>query len=268
MSARMLPAMVLFALAACAPQQPAVSTAPEPATDPRAVQPERPTVATHAGTVAPGFAELETGIERDRFADGTIGVQLPSVMKVGLASNAQLSLQLPLSAPSGGSAGVGDVAVGVKWRVLDNAPLVHDFALLPQVKFSTGGSRGTCTTDASLLLISSRTIGPVALDLNAGITTRSGDGSTVPRTASLWTVSTGWTVKGSFGWVFEGYGYPGTGGPAGAPPVVAVLTGPTLTVNPSLAVDLGIIAPVAGPQPRAIYAGFVANFGRWIGSTR
>ena len=33
------------------------------AANPRAVQPERPTVATHAGTVAPGYMELEEGGE-------------------------------------------------------------------------------------------------------------------------------------------------------------------------------------------------------------
>jgi len=36
------------------------------ATDPRAVRPERPTVATHAWTVEPRYLELETGIEWDR----------------------------------------------------------------------------------------------------------------------------------------------------------------------------------------------------------
>jgi glucose-1-phosphate thymidylyltransferase len=40
------------------------------APDPRAVQPERPTVATHAGTVAPGWVELETGVEFDH--DGRV----------------------------------------------------------------------------------------------------------------------------------------------------------------------------------------------------
>ena len=33
------------------------------ARDPREVQPERPTVATHAGSVAPGFLEVEWGAE-------------------------------------------------------------------------------------------------------------------------------------------------------------------------------------------------------------
>src|SRR5437764_1362781 len=47
--------------------------AQEPPFDPHAVQPERPTVATHAGTVAPGWSEIEAGIERDRYADGSHG---------------------------------------------------------------------------------------------------------------------------------------------------------------------------------------------------
>src|SRR5256885_8764954 len=49
--------------------------------DPRVVQPERPSVATHAGTVAPGFLEIETGIESDRNADGTHALVVPTVLK-------------------------------------------------------------------------------------------------------------------------------------------------------------------------------------------
>lgn len=36
------------------------------ATDPRAVRPERSTVATHASIVEPRYLELDTGVERDR----------------------------------------------------------------------------------------------------------------------------------------------------------------------------------------------------------
>jgi len=36
--------------------------------DPHEAQPERPTVATHAGTVAPGWVEFEAGSEFDRYA--------------------------------------------------------------------------------------------------------------------------------------------------------------------------------------------------------
>ena len=45
------------------------------ADDPRAVQPERPSVATHAGTVAPGYVEIESGIERDAILSRITGTQ-------------------------------------------------------------------------------------------------------------------------------------------------------------------------------------------------
>src|SRR5215212_1471105 len=60
--------------------------------NPRAVQPERPTVATHAGTVAPGFLEIETAFELDRIARGSTTLLTPTVFKIGLSSNAQLSV--------------------------------------------------------------------------------------------------------------------------------------------------------------------------------
>src|SRR5690242_20846335 len=56
------------------------STAP----DPHAVQPERPTVATHAYTVAPGWVEIETGVERDDAGGGATALGIPTEVKVGL----------------------------------------------------------------------------------------------------------------------------------------------------------------------------------------
>src|SRR5205823_2561574 len=100
-------------------------------------------------------------------------------------------------------------------------------------------------------------------DLNAGYTRRSGDGSTVSRDATVWTVSTGGPAVGQFGWVAEVFGYPRTAGPAGDPSIVAALFGPTLSVREWLALDGGFIVPIAGSPPRAIYAGGVVNGGRW-----
>ena len=60
--------------------------------DPHAVQPERPTVATHAHTVAAGWIEIEDGIERDRFADASRGLIASMVTKVGITARAQLNL--------------------------------------------------------------------------------------------------------------------------------------------------------------------------------
>ena len=234
--------------------------------DPHAVQPERPTVATHAGTVAPGYLEMETGGEWDRYSDQSRGAVIPTVLKFGLTSHAQLSVFAPVANPPGaGSLGMGDLAVGVKWRVMDDHPVLGRFAILPSIKLPTGSQAsgaGTGTTDVGLLLISSHDVGPVSLDINAGYTRRGGDGSTAPRDATLWTISTGGPAVGALGWAAEVFGYPRTTGPAGQPSTVATLFGPTLSASTWLAFDAGVIVPISGSPPRAVYAGGVWNVGR------
>ena len=249
------------------------------ARDPHAVNPERPTVATNAGTVAPGWVEIEAGAQGGRPTRGVTQFQAPVVLKFGIASHAQLGVFTGAAYVRDASGttsprftgGATDLAVGVKWRVLDGAPLVGDLALLPTIKLPTGSvndGTGTGTTDAGLLLISSHALGPVSLDVNAGYTRRSGDGSIAPRSATFATISTGFPVRGRLGWVAELYGYPGTSGVAGQPPVVAFLTGPTLLVVPWLAVDAGATATLRGPAPNTVYAGAVWNVGRLPGRPR
>ncbi len=223
-------------------------------------QPERPSVATHAGTVAPGWFEIESGVERDRLGPGDASLATPTLLKLGVASNVQLDLMLTTVRPSSTqSSGVGDMALGVKWRVLDSAPLVGDFAVQPSLKLPSGSaarSTGTGTTDVSVLAISSHAFGPVALDVNVGYTRRSGGGGSA--NAVLWAVSTGTTVAGPWGFVAEFYGYPGFGGPASG----GFLAGPTWAPRPWIVLDAGFIAHVAGDQPRALYAGLTWNIGR------
>lgn len=240
--------------------------------DPHAAQPERPTVATHAGTVAPGWLEIESGLELDRFRNATHAVGVQALLKLGVARRVQLSVSLPFSAPPGSGFGPADFAVGVKLRLLEKAGLLGDFAVFPALKLPTGSSesgRGSGTTDVSLLVISSHALGPVAVDLNAGITRRSGDGTVVPRTATVWTASFGGPGSGGLGWVAELFGYPATKGPAGSASLVALLAGPTYRFNPSLVLDVGGIVPLSGPQPKALYLGLTWNAGRyWPGGLR
>ncbi|MDQ6770977.1 MAG: transporter [Gemmatimonadota bacterium] len=237
------------------------------ARNPRAVQPERPTIATHAGTVARGWMELEAGGEWDRASDGTHSFVAPTNLKTGLGSRTQLNLMFNLiSAMSvrGRALSFGDLTVGVKYRIVENDRLLGDFAILSGIKFPTGDASsgaGSGTTDFSLLLISSRQIGPLGVDLNIGETRRTGDGSRAPNTAGIWTAAFGFPVLGNFGWVAELFGYPQTTGVAAAPAIAAFLTGPTFIVREWLALDAGVIAPITGPQPRAAYAGLVWNLG-------
>jgi hypothetical protein len=239
-----------------------------PAPDPRAAMPERPSVATHAHTVAPGYVEIETGIQGFRPEIGVTEYDTPSLVKVGLTQHVQFDVYEGVSAfrQSGHNAfGISDISAGVKWRILDRAPILGDVAVQPTVKFPTGSvdkGTGAGTTDLNLLLISSNQLGPVSVDVNAGVTRRSGDGSVVPTEATFWTVSFGLAIGHRMGWVLEIFGFPGTRGPTGDRPIVAVTAGPTFTLRPYLVLDCGAIVPVAGPQATAIYAGLTWNVGR------
>lgn len=233
--------------------------------NPNTVQPERPTVATHAGTVARGYWELEEGIEWDRLSADERSMLVPTNLKIGLAPRAQLNLLLNIirhPRAIGSSVDFGDLTVGVKVRLVEGTGLLGDFALLPAIKFPTAtGGAGTRSTDFSVLLISSRQLGPVAMDLNAGATRRVGVNPTAPEFSTIWTASFGFPIAGTVGATAEIFGYPGTSGSEGAKPTAALLLGPTLLVRNWLALDAGFITPLTGPQPHAFYAGFVWNLG-------
>lgn len=256
-----VPAAILALVCATSPVS-ALAQAP----DPHEAQPERPSVATHAGTVAPGWLEVEAGAEFDRYTDRSHGGSAPIVFKLGLARPLQLTVQTPVVHPVGQStAGFGDVSAGVKWRFLDDAPVVGNLAILPSIKMPSGSAdsgTGTSTTDLSLLFISSHQFGSVSMDLNVGYVRRSGDGSVAPHNAEVWAAAFGGPARGALGWGAEVSGYPGTSGPSGSRPTVAFLGGPTVQIRKSLVLDAGFIAPIAGPQPRAVYAGVTYNVGR------
>jgi len=207
--------------------------------------------------------ELEEGGEWDKAADGKRTFVAPTNLKIGLARRAQLNVLVNLITATGTSLAVSDVTLGVKYRIVDDAPIVGDFAILPAIKLpsATTSFAGTGTTDFSLLLVSSHQLGQVAMDLNVGQTWRGGDGTSAPKIASLWTASFGFPIDGPLGAVAEVFGYPRTTGPVGAKGTAALLVGPTYLAREWLAFDSGIIVPIAGNQPHAIYVGFVWNMG-------
>jgi hypothetical protein len=239
--------------------------AQEAVRDPRAVQPERPTVATHAHTVAPGYVEIEAGAEGDRAGSGLRGYTAPIVTKFGLTSHLQLNVVTPaLLGGAGQPSGAGDVAVGVKWRLLDEHPVLGDFAILPFLKLPTGSlprRTGTGTTDFGATLISSHDLGPVSVDLNLGYTRIGASSEASASNAALWTASFGAPVAGRLSWVAELFGLPTIDGSA-TRSSVALLTGPSFLIDRAFNVDAGVIAPMRGDLRNAIYVGFVWNVGR------
>lgn len=242
----------------------ALPLAAQDAPDPRAAQPERPTLATHAYAVAPGYAELETGGEWDHSGGSPDGLVFPVLLKLGLLPRLQLGLQTTLLQPPGSTLGLGDPSALLKLQLLEGAPLLGDFAVLGGLKLPVVSPlRGTETTDGTVLLISSHQFGAVGLDLNLGYTRRSGDGSAAPRNATVATIAAGWPLKGRLGFTAELFTLPHTSGPAGAPTAVALLGGPTFRLTPACVLDVGGIVKLAGDQPDALYAGLTWNLGRW-----
>lgn len=234
--------------------------------DPHTVQPERPTVSTPASTVAPGWVEVEGGVEVDSYSDHQHGDVGPLAVKIGLARRWQLTVQESIvRAPGAQVTGLGDVALAAKGRLIEGGHALGDVAILSTVKFPTGSvanGDGTGTADVSLTIISSHAIGPVAVDVNYGVTVRSGRGEVAPRHASMWAAAASGPLHGRLGWTSEFFGFPATSGPAGNPPIVGAIEAATFQVRRWIAIDAGIALPIRGPQPHAVFAGLVCNLGR------
>ena len=100
------------------------------------------------------------------------------------------------------------------------------------------------------------------VDVNLGYTRRSGDGSTAPKDAWLWTIAAGFPIRGALGGTVEVYGLPATSGPAGSDGIVASLAGLMWTVQPWLVLDAGAIVNLTGGQPFGLFTGLTWNLGR------
>ena len=238
------------------------------APNPHDAQPERPTVGTHTGTVAPGWIEIETGFERQSTGVLSNSVAVPFVAKIGLGRRVQLNVApgWKRNADDGSiENGITDLRLAVKWRVAEALPLVGDLAVQTAVSLPSGSEdagRGSGSAGINLLAISSQEFGRFAVDVNVGYTRYGGDGTIVPQNSTLWSVSTGFPVAGRLGWAAEVFGRPGTSGPAGAPPLVAFLTGPTITVRGPLVLDAGAIFDITGFGRTTVYGGLTWNVGR------
>jgi hypothetical protein len=235
--------------------------------DPRAAQPERPTVATHAFTVATGIVELESGALHQPLDASVSAFAVPFLFKIGLGSRVQLDVApgwLQTTDHGVKTAGVTDLSLAVKWRLFDDAPVLGAFAIQPGFSVATGSiedGTGIGTGSVSVLLISSHALGPVALDLNYGYTHRGGDGTIAPKDATVWTISTGFPIAGRLGWCAELFGYPRTHGLSGEAGIVGFLTGPTFTLHKSLIADVGVVLDVANLGGTQIYGGVTWNMG-------
>jgi len=250
-----------------------LATAPHAAfaqtpTDPRQAQPERPSVATHAYPVAPGFLELESGFLQQPRPGSALLQTTPILLKIGLAPRMQLDVSpgwLQVTDQDTRVGGLTDLALGLKWQLTDNTPFLGSFAVQPSATFATGSVQndtGIGAASVSVLVISSHQFGRVSLDLNAGYTHRGGDGTVAAKNATLWTISTSTQIYQRLSWCAELFGFPRTHGPAGEDAAVGFLFGPTVELNRRVVVDGGVVFDVKELGGNQVYTGVTWNLGQ------
>lgn len=222
---------------------------------PRLANPERPTYATHAYAVAPGFIELEQGISASGVSSLSQGTTFGVALKAGLAPFLQAEVFGPVYVRSAGGAGVGDLGLALKFR--RDLSARSAFALIPAATAPTGDAAnglgagrvlGSFTAVYSVDLPAS-----VHFDLNAGPT-----GLGAGATQWFFSVSGSWggSTVGVTGECFDFT--PGAAGPRFA----GVLGALTLRIAPWAVVDAGGQWGTTRSSPNAVFAGLTTNLGK------
>src|SRR5258706_14920539 len=220
---------------------------------PWAANPERPTVATHAYTVAPGYGELEQGVRAFGLRKFSEFTAWDVNLKIGLDPGVQLGIFGLPYARSGAGGGMGDVGVALKLsRELSPKAAV---AIVPAVTLPTGDNSrglGAGRTLWSLVgVFSSDLSGTLHFDANAGPV---GIGAGKP----LWLTSIGLSFGGPVGVTTELYDY--TSGAAAAQQR-GFLGALMVKLSPSVVLDLGGVRGLVGGTPHQVFAGLTTNLG-------
>ena len=222
---------------------------------PRAANPERPTFATHAYAVAPGYVELEQGgrVEGNDAGDATAW---DYNLKIGVARQVQFAFFGTGFIHTSAGGGVGDVGVALKLSasVSPRATL----ALASSVSFPTGDAgagRGAGRTQGGVLAVASVdapwklhvdvNLGPVAL----------GAGASPPR----WFHSVGAGVAlGRYGLTTELYGFTAGAGESAEWGALGAVT-----VRPAewIVVDAGGSVGLWRETPHLLFVGITTNLG-------
>jgi len=224
---------------------------------PRAANPERPTVATHAYVVAPGYAELEQGVRAFGVTDLGEGTGWDFNLKIGINRSLQVGFFGTAYVRNGLGSGVGDIGWAVKWRRAVGPKQGGAVALVPAVTVPTGDAalgRGAGRALGSLVAVYSADLAEAwHVDLNAGPT---GIGAGKPQ----WFASTGASgAMGRWGWALELFDF--TAGGAG-PPQRGVLGATLITLAEWVVVDVGGVLGATRETPDQLFVGVTTNLGR------
>jgi hypothetical protein len=224
------------------------------AQSPRTANPERPTFATHAYAVAPGYVELEQGLA----ARGTASLREETTwdinLKIGVSPHVQLGLFGPGYTRIRTGSGVRDLGLAVKART-DLSPRAA-VALVPSVTAPTGSeARGLGAGRAlgGVVGVVSADLPGVHVDVNAG---PQGIGAGAPQ----WFVSLGGSrTFGRAGLAVELFEF--TPGGAGSR-LAGVLGAVTIRLAEWAVVDAGGSVGTTEETPDQLFVGITTNMGR------
>jgi len=236
----------------------AVGTWPTPAESqsPRAANPERPTVATHAYAVAPGYVEVEQGLSARGATSLAQGTSWDVNVKVGVNPHVQLGIFGPAYLRTGAGHGIGDWGVALKLRTAMSERVA--LAAVPAVTLPTGRSRLGLGAGRALgympLVVSVSGPAAVHADLNAGPL-----GIGAGRPQWLTTASFSRPLAGSLGVTAELFRI-GAGG-AGSR-TAGLLAAVVVTPVQWMTLDAGGTIGLGDGSPDVLFFGATTNLGR------
>ena len=221
---------------------------------PRAANPERPTVATHAYAVAPGYVELEQGLSvrgRTSFSEQT---SWDLNLKIGLTPHLQLGLFGPTYLRIDGGAGIGDLGAALKARG-DLSQKVA-VALVSAVTVPTGSEAeglGAGRALGSFMgVVSAELGGGLHFDANGGPT---GIGAGTPQWFGSVGLSRGF---GKLSIATELFAF----ADGGAGPALSGALGSVLVTLAEWAIlDVGGVVGLSDATPDQLFIGLTTNFG-------
>jgi len=208
--------------------------------------PNRPTVSTPAQPVQPGVLETEWGIDAAASHQDINGL-----LKFGISKNFELRLtNNPFTADSGAH-GVGDTALGFKYRLTQDSAHEPSISLMYMAKIPTAGDvLGSGETDHTFTLLVSKDLGKHHFDYNliAGLLGKPQGG--FERTylnALAWSHP----IHGKLGATAE---FSGTTSPNPLTPASAqFLAAGTYAARPRFVIDFGMALRIIGDIPDAMF---------------
>jgi hypothetical protein len=218
--------------------------------------PNRPTVSTTAQPVQPGVLETEWGVD----AAGS-HQDINGLLKYGVSTNFELRFaNNPLTADSG-THGVGDTALGFKYRFLQDSGCQPAMAFIYMAKVPTAGSiLGSGEPDHAFALLVSKDLGKQHFDFNA-IANLLGQPQGGFDRDYLYALAWSAPVHGNWGATAEisGLTSPNPSTPGNAQFIASA----TYNVRPWLVLDVGMTGRITGEIPHAMFvAGFTYSIAR------